>query len=278
MMRNRDGSPGGIVYTVRDVRESRLVKELENSNRELKDATLQLVQAEKLTALGELTAGVAHELNQPLNGIKIISQSVLRDIEKNRFEQENIGKDMSDIVDLVNRMAEIIDHMRVFTRHTEGMPEEMIDVNTVVEGPLKLMGQQLKNHNIDLMMELAPDLPKFKGDSIRLEQVIMNLITNARGAVESCGREKMKIEIRTYQNNSQQEVVAEVKDNGGGIPDDIREKIFQPFFTTKEPGKGTGLGLSVSSKIIEEHKGRIEVESEVGEGTTFRVILPTIQD
>ena len=278
VMRNRDGNPKGIVVIIRDMRESRLVNELENANRELKEATIQLVQSEKLTALGELTAGVAHELNQPLNGIKIISQSILRDIEKNRFEEENIGKDLTDIVNQVNRMAEIIGHMRLFTRQTEGTTETMIDINTVVKGPFTLLGQQLKNNNIEVMMEFAPDLPKVMGDPIRLEQVIMNLITNARGAVESSGQENKRIEIRTYQNDSQQEVVAEVKDNGGGIPEDLREKIFQPFFTTKEPGKGTGLGLSESSKIIEEHKGRIELETKVGEGTTFRVMLPTIED
>jgi PAS domain S-box-containing protein len=278
ILRDKDDKPMGLVAIARDMRESKLVKELENANRELEEATMQLVQSEKLTALGELTAGVAHELNQPLNGIKIISQSILRDIEKNRFEEEDIGKDLTEIVNQVNRMAEIIGHMRIFTRQTEGTTEAMIDINTVVEGPFTLLGQQLQNHNIEVTMEFAPDLPKVMGDPIRLEQVIMNLITNARGAVESSGQENKRIEIRTYQNDIQQEVVTEVKDNGGGIPEDLREKIFQPFFTTKEPGKGTGLGLSVSSKIMEEHKGRIELESKVGEGTTFKVMLPTIED
>jgi len=274
VMRDPDGNSGGIVIIVRDMRESRLVKDLKKANKELKEATLQLVQAEKLSALGELTAGVAHELNQPLNGIKIISQSILRDIEKNRFEEESIGQDMTDIVNLVNRMAEIIDHMRIFTRRTEGMSEEMIDVNTVIDGPFKLLGSQLKNHNIEVVMELAPDLPKVMGDPIRLEQVIMNLITNARGSVDSSGQKNKRIEIRTYQTDGGQDVAVEVKDNGGGIPENLRGKIFQPFFTTKDPGKGTGLGLSLSNKIVEEHAGRIEVESKVGQGTTFRVILP----
>lgn len=278
VLKDKEDKPIGTVVIARDMMESKYVKELETANRELKEATLQLVQAEKLTALGELTAGVAHELNQPLNGIKIISQSILRDIEKDRFEEKYIGQDLTDIVNLVNRMAEIINHMRIFTRRTEGMIEETIDINTVVEGPFKLLGQQLKNSNIEVIMELAPDPLKIKGDPIRLEQVIMNLITNAKGGLESSGKENMRLEIKTYQADEGQDAVVEVKDNGGGIPEDIQEKIFQPFFTTKEPGKGTGLGLSVSSKIIEEHKGRMELESEVGEGTTFRVILPVIED
>ncbi|NVL90193.1 MAG: PAS domain S-box protein, partial [Desulfobacterales bacterium] len=249
-------------------------RELEKANKELKEATVQLVQSEKLSALGELTAGVTHELNQPLNGIKITSQAILRDIEKNRFEEENIGQDLTEIVNQVNKMAGIIDHMRVYARHSEGMPKEIINVNTLIEGPFKLLGQQLKTHNIEVIKELAPDLPEVMGNPIRLEQVFMNLITNARNAVDSCGKENKRIEIRAYKIDDRQDVAVEVKDNGSGIPEHLREKIFQPFFTTKEPGEGTGLGLSVSSKIIEEHKGRIELESKVDEGTTFRVILP----
>ena len=255
-------------------------KELENSSQELKQTTLQLVQSEKMSALGELTAGVAHELNQPLNGIKIISQSILRDMEKNRFEEKDVGDDLNEIVSQVNKMAEIIDHMRIYSRNTAGSSKEMIDLNSVIEGPFKLLDQQLKTHNIEVVRELAPDLPKVMGDPIRLEQVFMNLITNARNAVESCGRENKRIEVRTYKTDNQgsatgnHAVAVEVKDNGEGVPEDLREKIFQPFFTTREPGKGTGLGLSVSSKIIEEHKGKFELESQVGGGTTLRVILP----
>jgi PAS domain S-box-containing protein len=293
VMRDKDGNLTGIVGIARDMREIRELisqledktRSLERANRELKEATVQLIQSEKLSALGELTAGVAHELNQPLNAIKIICQSTLRDIEKNRFEEDALEQDLNDVVNQVNKMAEIIDHMRIFTRRTEGIPKEMIDVNSVIEGALKFVGQQLKNRNIEVVRELSPDLPKVIGDAIRLEQVVMNLITNARNAVEISGKEHKSIEIRTYSENRNQidnqlsaidnpAVVVEVTDNGVGIPEDLREKIFQPFFTTREPGKGTGLGLSVASKIVEEHNGRIEVESQVGEGTTFRVLLP----
>ena len=255
-------------------------EELKDSNQQLEEATVQLIQSEKLSALGELTAGVAHELNQPLNGIKIISQSILRDIEKNRFEEKDVGGDLNEIVGQVNKMAEIIDHMRIYSRNTEGGSEEMIDLNSVIKGPFKLLDQQLKTHNIEVVRELTPDLPKVKGDPIRLEQVFMNLITNARCALDSSEKENKRIEVKTYKTDNHRSapenptVVVEVKDNGEGIPEHLKKKIFQPFFTTREPGKGTGLGLSVSSKIIEEHRGRIEMESKVSEGTTFRVILP----
>jgi len=253
---------------------------LEKTTQELKETTTQLVQSEKLSALGELTAGVAHELNQPLNGIKIISQSILRDIQKDRFEEEELEEYLGDVVGQVNKMAEIIDHMRVFTRRTEGMPREMVDVNMLIEGAFKFLEQQLKNHNIEVVKELREDLPPIVGDSVRLEQVVMNFITNARNAVESSQKDHKSIEIRTYLDGQtsagdNHAVVLEVTDNGIGIPEDLRQKIFEPFFTTKEPGKGTGLGLSVSSKIIEEHNGKIELSSQVGEGATFRVIFPT---
>ena len=251
-------------------------RELEEANKELKEATSQLVQSEKMRALGDLTAGMAHELNQPLNGIKIICQSILRDKEKDRLEMENLGQDLSDVVVQVNKMAEIIDHMRVYTRHPEGVPMKKIDMKTVIESPFKLLGQQLRNHNIEVTKELSPGLPVM-GDPIRLEQVFVNLITNARSALESSGRADKRIELRAYKDDSRKAVVAEVLDNGTGVPEDLQERIFQPFFTTKEPGEGTGLGLSVASKIIEEHKGKIELESQMGEGTAFRVILPVAE-
>jgi len=234
----------------------------------------QLVQSEKLSALGELSAGVSHELNQPLNGIKITSQSLLRDIKKNRLEEEELEEDLSEIVNQVNKMAEIIDHMRVYTRNTEGNPREMTDVNTLIEGPFKLLDQQLKTHGIEVIKEFAVDLPKVACDPIRLEQVFMNLITNAKNSINSCGKDNKRIEIRTCESANRQAVEVEVKDNGEGIPEHLRQKIFEPFFTTREPGKGTGLGLSVSHKIIAEHQGRIELESKVGQDATFKVILP----
>ena len=176
-------------------------------------------------------------------------------------------------------MAEIIDHMRIFTRRSEGKPQEVIEVNDIVEGAFKFLGQQLRNHNIEVIQDLGTELPKVVGDPIRLEQVFLNLISNARNALEGGGKEEKRVEVRTYavNTNGESSVVIEVKDNGNGIPDHIRGKIFQPFFTTNEPGKGTGLGLSVSSKIIEEHQGKIELESTVGEGTTFRVMLPIVE-
>ncbi len=251
-----------------------LESQVAERTRELEEATEQLIQSEKLSALGELTAGVAHELNQPLNGIKITSQSLLRDIKKNRVEEKELEDDLTEIVSQVNKMAEIIDHMRVYARNTQGSPRDMIDVGTLLEGPFKLLNQQLKTQNIEVIKEFAPDLPKVACDPIRLEQVFMNLVANAKNSLNNCAKDHKRIEVRTSRSDNGQAVVVEVKDNGEGVPEHLRQKIFQPFFTTREPGKGTGLGLSVSHKIITEHQGKIELESKVGQGTTFKVTLP----
>ena len=251
-----------------------LEERVEKRTRELQESTMQLIQAEKLVALGELTASVAHELKQPLNSIKIISQAILRDIEKKRFDEQSAKEDLPEIIHQVDKMAEIIDHMRVFTRRPIDVPNETVDLNRVIGDALKFVGQQLKDHNINIVMELDSDLPKVLGDSVRLEQVVVNLITNARHAVEQNGKEEKRIEVRTGKGPDGQAVWVEVKDNGIGIPEEAKKKIFQPFFTTKEPGKGTGLGLSVSKKIVDEHKGTLEFFSNAGEGALFRILMP----
>ena len=234
----------------------------------------QIIQSEKLSALGELTAGIAHELNQPLNSIKIISQSIVMDIDE--YPKDELETDLNDIIQQVNKMAEIIDHMRVFTRRTEGVIKENININSIVEASFKFIGQQLFVHDIYIEKKLTENLPEILGDPIRLEQVMLNMITNARNALESIERERKVINVDTYQEENK--IIISISDNGCGIPEKIRKKIFQPFFTTHEPGKGTGLGLSVSSQIIKEHNGEIVCESKEEIGTTFKLIFYLNQD
>jgi C4-dicarboxylate-specific signal transduction histidine kinase len=257
-----------------DLLNRTLEEKVVERTRELQESTMQLIQAEKLIALGELTASVAHELKQPLNTIKIIGQSILRDIDKKRFDEQNAKDDLPEIILQVDRMSEIIDHMRVFTRRPIEAANEMVDLNGIIGDALKFVSQQLRDHNIEVIRDLDADLPKATGDSIRLEQVVINLINNARDAVEKSGTKEKRIEVRTGKDADGQAVWLEVKDNGLGIREDEKKKIFQPFFTTKEPGKGTGLGLSVSKKIIEEHKGTLAFSGNAGEGATFRFVLP----
>jgi len=269
---------------IKQMQEERLLKlgqenqsiteKFNNADQKLKDFTAQLIQTEKMAAIGEITAGVAHELKQPLNVMKIICQSIMKDIEKQRFDMESTKQDLPELLNQMNRMTQIIDHMRVFSKRTVGTAIEDLNINETIDAVFVFVGQQLLNHNVAIVKQYGEKLPKVKGDPIRLEQAFMNIITNARQALMSCGKKEMKIEIKTYLSQDQKNMIAEIKDNGPGIPVEIREKIFESFFTTKESGEGAGLGLSTAKKIIEEHGGRIEVESALGEWSNFRVILP----
>jgi C4-dicarboxylate-specific signal transduction histidine kinase len=265
----------GTVLVIHDLRARKNAEaNLHRSAQKLQETTAQLIQAEKLSALGELTAGVAHELNQPLNIIKIISQSLLRDIQKKQLDNNTLEHDdLPQIIAQIARMAEIIDHMRIFTRKTSGQMQELVDINDCIAGALKFLRQQLTNHNIDLQLALGSDLPHILGDGIRLEQVIMNLIINARYAVEKNGQNDKRITITTLAPKDGQ-VKLILQDNGIGIEAEVIPKIFDPFFTTKEPGEGTGLGLAVSQKIIVEHHGHIKVSSQQGQGTAFTLTFP----
>ena len=270
------GKHANVIY-IRDITErKRMEEELEKAYQELKETTAQLVQNEKMTALGELTSGIAHELNQPLNNVKIICQSLLRDIDKDRLDAAILPHDLSDMVEQVNKMAGIIDHMRVFTRRIEGKTREEISVNDSVNNLFVLLGEQLRVHDIEVIKDLDPDLPKISANAVSLEQVFVNIMNNARSAVENFRETGKRIEIKSYLNNEKY-VAVSIKDNGRGMPPNVRERIFEPFFTTKPPGQGTGLGLSIAKKIIEEHGGRIEVEVAEGEGSTFTIILPVIE-
>ncbi|SHI84285.1 His Kinase A (phospho-acceptor) domain-containing protein [Dethiosulfatibacter aminovorans DSM 17477] len=239
---------------------------------ELKDATSQLVHTERMTALGELTSSIAHELNQPLNNMKLVSQDILRDIKKERLDLETLPSSMGIIVEQIGRMAEIIDHMRIFTRKIDSeMPMEKIQIEVPFNNIFLLIGQQLKVHDIDVLKDLAKGLPCVFANSVALEQVFTNILINARSAVENYRSHDRSIKVKTFMEG--QEVGISIENNGGKIPDEIREKIFEPFFTTKDPGEGTGLGLSISSRIVKEHGGRIILESE-DDWTRFTVLLP----
>lgn len=247
---------------------------LEWANKELRETTSILVHTERMNALGELTAGVAHELNQPLNNIKILCQSILRDIDKERLEMDELPQDLKDVVAQIDKMAKIIDHMRVFTRRADGVYKQKIDPNAVVKNMFVLLGQQLRTHGINVVTELPDGLPQVNADPIALEQVVTILVINARCAVEEFRTSDRKIEVKTYRY-SDYEVALSVKDNGGGVPEHLQKRIFEPFFTTKPPGKGTGLGLSIAAKIIDEHNGRTELKVEKDVGSEFIVIIPT---
>jgi two-component system NtrC family sensor kinase len=174
------------------------------------------------------------------------------------------------------RIAKIINHLRDFSRQSK-FDFRPMNVTEPVENALMITGQQMINHGIRIIKEFQPDLPKIRGDANQLEQVFLNLISNARDAMERTERKKeLTIAASLLRHNGWNDVEVIVKDTGNGIPQENIDKIFEPFFSTKEVGQGTGLGLSICYGIIEAHGGRIEVESKVNEGTTFRVLLPVL--
>lgn len=266
----RDGE-GNIIGTVGVFKDLTQQKRLEAK---LKETQAHLVEASKLRALGELVAGVAHELNNPL----MASQTILHVMEK-ELHQDCPNKDRLEVIRRCNeRIARIVDHLREFSR--QARPElRPLDINLPVENALLITGQQLLDHQIHLEKRLARDLPPVMADPNQMEQVLLNLISNARDALdETEGYKELLIQTTQEERGGSSWVVVTVKDTGPGIPPQILEKVMEPFFTTKPVGRGTGLGLSLCFKIVEDHRGVLEIRSRVGIGTEVRVLLPANAD
>ncbi|MEN8210148.1 MAG: PAS domain S-box protein [Thermodesulfobacteriota bacterium] len=238
----------------------------------------QLIQASKLTTLGEMATGVAHELNQPLSVIKTASTFIMKKISKNeQINDDTLSTLLKKIDNNVDRASDIINHMRQFSRKS-GLNMEKIQINDVVTRAFQIFHQQLKIRGIRVIKETDQDLPVVIVDPNRLEQVFINLILNARDAIEEKWGDResesdtKKIIIRTYKD--EKHVIAEVIDTGTGIKKTILEKIFEPFFTTKEVGEGTGIGLSISYGIIKDCGGIIYADMEKKDGAAFIIKFP----
>ena len=249
---------------------------------EARELEMQLLQSARLVSLGQMAAGMAHELNQPLTVVETTAGDIcLRLMEGLPLETDELREMMENVRGVVDRMAGTVDHLRVFSRDVSEEPRQAMDVNEVIQSSLKWMRTPLENHGIDLALDLSDALPKVWGHPHPLEQVVLNLLSNARDAVDDraemdgAGYDK-RIQIRTCAENDA--VVIEVEDNGVGMDETTRQRLFEPFFTTKDADRGTGLGLSIIYAIIRNHDGQITVESEEGVGTTFRVMLPVIDE
>ncbi|MDM8543152.1 PAS domain S-box protein [Desulfococcaceae bacterium HSG9] len=254
------------------------------------EAEQQLNQAGKMATLGEMATGVAHELNQPLTVIKTAGSFFLRKLRRKETVADDVFLKMSQKIDNnVDRATKIINHMRQFARKSD-VTVEPVQVNTVLEKASEMFSQQLKVRGIDVITDFEDDLPLVMADPGRLEQVFVNLLINARHAIEDQD-EHRTLNIESRMSNSdgnlsapksirlttfadQENVIIQVCDTGAGIPQAIRNKIFEPFFTTKEVGKGTGLGLSISYGIIKEFRGDIRAESNNDKGACFVISLP----
>jgi histidine kinase len=241
----------------------------------------QLIQASKMATLGEMSAGVAHELNQPLSVIKTSASFIAKKISRNESVDPDILRDLADEMDSqVDRASLIINHLRQFGRKTD-IRKMNVQLNDCIRGTFTVLGRQLEVHGVKVELHLDAELPPIRGDSNRLEQIFLNLIMNARDAMDAkeelAGKGVEKIlEIASFREND--EVVVTISDTGLGMSEEVKEKIFEPFFTTKPVGKGTGLGLSISFGIIRDYDGNIDLESVEGQGTTFRIRFPAAEE
>ncbi|HYV93943.1 MAG TPA: two-component regulator propeller domain-containing protein [Chitinophagales bacterium] len=293
-----------IELRIRGLRRQRKILEtkVELRTRELKKTQQQLIQSEKMSSLGQLTAGIAHEINNPINFVSANVQPLKRNLFemkilmeryegvifnsdkreeleklKQQFEKdftiEESEKLLKGIEEGSKRTADIVRGLRNFSRVDE---EEIkkANINEGIEATLLLLQNEQKHRNIEVIKSLAkiPEIDCYPG---HINQVFMNLLTNAMDAIGTDAPQMMgerKIFITTFSENNH--IKISIRDTGKGMTDEVKQKIFDPFFTTKEVGKGTGLGLSISYGIIEKHNGKIEVKSEIGKGTEFIIFLP----
>ena len=260
-------------YFARQVERKKHELELKNDelrlkNKEIANTQSQLVHSTKLASLGEMATGIAHELNQPLQVISMNAEMGPEYLAQNKYNR--VVKAFTDIMQQVDRAQSIIKQLRCFGRDSAHDDHQVIDSSELINSSLMFLKRQLISKNIEVRENIAPALPQIKCNKVQIEQVLLNLLVNARDAVETS--ELKIVGIKAFQKDRR--LFIEVYDSGIGIAPDAIDKIFDPFFTTKEVGKGTGLGLSISHAIIEQHGGEIKVESELGKGTQFMLELP----
>ena len=252
MSRLPEADPPALLLVARDV----------TTEREMRT---RLMEADRLAAVGELVAGVAHEVNNPLSSISAFSQLMLRDEGLTESQREGLEVIKSETI----RASQVVKDLLAFARRS-APHRELVDINDVVERTLRLRGYQMKSSKVTVETHLCPELPNVAGDARQLQQVCLNLIVNAVQAMTSMGGGTLR--LMTHSDAGR--VVMDVRDTGPGIPAWAKARIFEPFFTTKDEGEGTGLGLSVSYGIIAAHGGTIEAVETSSEGTTMRVALP----
>jgi signal transduction histidine kinase len=248
---------------------NQMAGELRGRLEELRGAQAALVQSEKLSAFGQLSAGIAHEVKNPLAGILGHAQLCLRKLS----EDDPMHNHLNIIQHETKRCTEIISNLMKFARQ-EKVEYEPTDLNDVIKHGMAIVDHQLSLNQVKIQMNLADNLPEINGNPNQLQQVLMNFAINAQQALDG----KPGVVRLTTSKTDDGDVLLVFADNGPGIPENIRHKIFEPFFTTKPAGKGTGLGLSVTYGIIKDHNGEITIESELGTGTAFVMKFPGIVD
>lgn len=266
----------GITFDITDRKASEehileLLREAERREQDLRDKQAQLLQAAKLASIGELATGVAHELNNPLNNIGLLVGNMLDALGSEAVDREALASNLRVTAVQVERAARIVDQLRRFGRMSTS-ERLTVCVNDVVRSSLGLIHEQLRLRNIRVTTSLSSEDPCVEGNGLELEQVIVNVLANARDAVMETPVKEIAIETAAEDRT----VFIRVRDTGCGMSEDVRMRVFDPFFTTKDVGKGTGLGLSLSYGIIKDHHGHISVFSRPGRGSTFVIQLPLL--
>ncbi len=262
-----ENSRKAMIHIMSDLRET--TAEVQRREQELREKQEQLVQAGKLATLGELTTGVAHELNNPLNNIGLFIGNAIDLIELGNADHQGILHELHSAMQQVHKATEIISHLRTFGR-AASVTHEPVAIHRVIQRALSLMQEQLRLREIEVQLLFPEEDVIVMGNAIQLEQIFLNLLTNARDAMVNEIRKVIAITCTA----STEMVAISFRDTGPGIPAGLEQRIFDPFFTTKEVGAGTGLGLSITYGIIKEHQGIIVVENRPGEGATFLIQLP----
>ncbi len=269
-----------LIFLQRIMNHRRIIRIKEDLNKELEGKVKEgvairmeqqraIVEQSRLVSLGELAAGIAHELNQPLQCISFALENMKLFFQKRGYSEDFFNERMELVSHDISRMTSVVDHIRVFSRKQRQKEYSVFELNETVKNALKLIAEQYYNHSIDLIINVPESETYIYGNTYEIEQVLLNLLSNAKDSLEHIKKDKyIKINI----SNKDDICTIKVTNNGDPIPQEIRDKIFLPFFTTKPAGKGTGLGLSIVYGIISEHNGTINVEDE--DVTTFKIILP----
>jgi signal transduction histidine kinase len=245
-----------------------LEKKVEERTRELKQSQEAMIQQEKMVGVGQLAAGIAHELNTPLGTIIGYAQMLREDLGSQPSANGSLN-DVDEIIEQAGRCRDLVKNLLNFSRRST-TEKTSSDINAIVGKIVSLVEHDFGMKNVRVRMELDSNLPKVRVNENEIAQVVLNLANNAVDSMPDGG----ELTIRTFYEEESDRIRVEVHDTGFGISESDRTRVFEPFFTTKEVGKGTGLGLSICYKIVENHMGSMEFDSVIGRGTTFRVYIP----
>ena len=264
LIKDNKGGLKAFMAVIRDISERKLFEK-------------QLRHSERMAGIGELATGMAHEINQPLNTISLAIDNIIFALDNHSLTETYLKTKTNKVFDNITRIKKIIEHVRIFSRDQDDFVQSTFEINKSIQNSVSMISEQMEQRDIGLSFSPGSNLPTLTGNTYRFEQVILNLLINAKDAIEekkkkSCKNYKKKIDVSTKLIGNQ--IIVEVKDNGIGIKSEDIDKILLPFFTTKAPGQGTGLGLSISYGIIKELDGEIDIQSKPQVGTTIIIRIP----